>query len=171
MSLKESIALLPEEVINKILLYFGCIDKVNPGLKKAIKVASALHLANFYMIKTFSGFPELNAHNIPPCEIKRMYRILRNCGCCDRHINYFSDRPHIKCWKTFSLKQDKTRYCKWHYNNSFRINRRVFDDDGDCILEYYCNCQCRHITRFMVRHNHISLEEERGNWDIDFNEI
>ena len=54
MSLHKQISLLPKDIISKIILYYGCINKIDHSLKKSIKVYSALLLANYYMMRTFS---------------------------------------------------------------------------------------------------------------------
>ena len=173
MSLHKQISLLPKDIISKIILYYGCINKIDHSLKKSIKVYSALLLANYYMMRTFSGL----RHNISDDEIHRMYLILRNCGCCERHLNYFesfrynSNSNNRICWRAKSSPSDKDRYCKWHFYNSKKINRRIYNNEDDCVLETYCNCHCRHISRFLVRHNHISLIKEASNLDINFNKI
>jgi hypothetical protein len=102
-----------------------------------------------------------------------MYLILRNCGCCERHINYFKsvNNNNIISWHAKSSPIDKERYCKWHFYNSYKINSRIYNNEEDCILERYCNCQCRHIARNLVKHNHISLTKDASNLDINFNKI
>ena len=167
MDLEQHISLLPKELIYKILLYYGCIDKLDTSLKKSIKVHSALRLGKYYMMNSYYGLE----HNISLPELKRMYFILRNCGCCDRHVNYFHRSVKHKYWSITSTPEDKTRFCKWHHYNSNKINKRVYNDNDDCVKETYCNCYCRHIARFLVRHKHITIEEERGNCDINFNTI